>query len=131
MRQNDFGGASSATRIAARITAGWVTATSRLRRVGQGVHPAAHPVDQIDDGLAAVRRAGRVGQPDGEVGGPHPAEHIAAPATAVQIGQPLVDGRLQAKEFRGLPGALLRPAVCAVGDAEVDGGVDLAVVPPS
>ena len=33
MRQNDFAGASSATRIAARTTAGCVTATSLLRRV--------------------------------------------------------------------------------------------------
>ena len=94
---------------------------------GQRVHPATHPVDQIDDGFAAVRCPRRIGQPDGEVRGPHAAEHITAPTTAVQIGQPVVDARLQAEEFRGLPGALLRPAERAVRDAQVDGGVDLAV----
>ena len=80
MRQNDFGGASSATRIAARITAGWVTATIRPRRVPSDSSQPPHPVDQLDDRLAAVRRRGRVGQPDGQLGGQHPAEHVAAPA---------------------------------------------------
>ena len=58
---------------------------------GQGVHPATHPVDQIDNGFATVRRPGRIRQPDREVRGPHAAEHITAPTTALQIGQPLVD----------------------------------------
>ena len=45
---------------------------------GQGVHPATHPVDQIDNGFATVRRPGRIRQPDREVRGPHAAEHITA-----------------------------------------------------
>ena len=108
-------------------TAGCVTATSRLRRVvNVSIQPRTRLIRSTTDSppCGALRR---IGQPDREVGGPHTAEHVAAPATAVQIGQPLVDRRLQAKEFRGLPGALLRPAVRAVGDAQLDGGVDLAV----
>ena len=127
MRQNDFGGASRATRIAARTTAGCVTATSRLRRVvNVSIQSRTRSTSSTTDSppCGALRR---VGQPDGEVGGPHTAEHIAAPSAAVQVGQPVLDARLQAKEFRGLSGALLGPAEGAVGDAELDGGVDLAV----
>ena len=128
MRQNDFGGASSATRIAARITAGWVTATSRLRRAVSDSIQSPHPVDQVDDGLAAVRRPRRVGQPDRQVGGPHPAQHLAAPPSAVQVGQPGFDRRPAAPSSSAVwTGALLGTAEGTFGDAEVDRGVDLPV----
>ena len=56
-------------RMAARITAGWVTATSRGAVGRQRIQPAPHPGNQIDDRFAAVRRRCGVGQPDREVGG--------------------------------------------------------------
>ncbi len=127
MRQNDFGGALSATRIAARITAGCVTTTSRVRRVvSESIHQP-HPVDQLDHRFATVRRPRRVGQPDRQVVGLHAAYHVAAPASAVQIRQPVVDAGVQTEQFGRLPGPLLRAAIGAFGDTKIDRRVDLAV----
>ena len=64
MRQNDFGGASRASRIAARITAGCVTAARfATSRLSVDSSQPSHPVDQVDNRLAAVRGAGGFGQP--------------------------------------------------------------------
>src|SRR4051812_24755285 len=84
---------------------------------GQRVHPVAYALDELDDGFTAVRRPGRIGEPDGEVRGPHSAQHVAAPPAAVEVGQPVLDACLKAEEFGGLSGALLGPAVGAVRDS--------------
>src|SRR4029077_5210393 len=60
-------------------------------------------------------------------GGPYPAHHIATPAAAVKIREPVVDAGVQAEQFRRLPGPLLGSAVGAFGDAKFDGRVDLAM----
>ena len=55
---------------------------------GQRVQPAAHPDDQ---GRPPTRRRAApagFGQPARELGGQHPAENVAAPGAAVQVGQP-------------------------------------------
>ena len=94
--------------------------------LGHRTHPAGNPVDQVDDGLAAVWRAGGVGQPDGQLGRQHPAENLTAPPAAVQVGELRFDDRSHAEQFGGLAGALLRPAEHLAGFAEVDACVDLA-----
>jgi hypothetical protein len=64
-RQNDFGGASSVTRIAARITDGCVTATNRdLLLVSESSQPRTL-LTSPRHRLAAVWGAGGIGEPDG------------------------------------------------------------------
>jgi hypothetical protein len=123
-RQNDFGGALSTTRIAARITAGCVTATSRARRVvSESIHPRTRSISAMTDSPPCGDCVGS----DRQIVWLHATHHVAPPATAVQIGQPVVDGGVQAEQFGRLPGPLLRCAVGAFGDAEVDGRIDLAM----
>ena len=63
MRQNDFGGASRAIRIAARITAGWVTATSRLRRlVNVSIQPRTRSIRSTTDSPPCGALVGSVSQ---------------------------------------------------------------------
>ena len=112
---------------AAEVPTAMAHVCSTLEEVESALDALGAPHVVKDDGLAAVRCPRRVGQPDGQIGGPHATEHIAAPPPAVEIGQPLLDVRLQPKEFRGLPGPLLGSAERRVGDAEIDGRVDLTV----
>src|SRR6476469_4471866 len=63
MRQNDFGGPLSATRIAARITDGCVTATSRVRRVvSESIHPRTRSISSTTDSPPCGARVGSVSQ---------------------------------------------------------------------
>ena len=115
MRQNDFGGASSATRIAARITAGCVTATSRVRRVGRSTTPASRAPGR--SGRRPTRRraapaSGRSARWPDRRAAPRRAPRRAT--AAVQIGQPRLGAGVQAEQFGGLPGALLGSAKRAV-----------------
>ena len=115
MRQNDFGGALSATNIAARITAGCVTATSRLRRlVNESIHPRTRSISSTTDSPPCGARVGSVSQ-------------IARSAGAVEIREPVVDAGVQAEQFRRLPGPLLGSAVGTFGDAQFDRRVDLTM----
>ena len=104
MRQNEVGGAFKAIRIAARITAGCVTTTVRkVLSVNDSSQSDTRSIE-VDDGLAAVRRRGRIGQPQPKIGRSDGVEWLPAPASAIKVGQLRLRRGLQAQQLRGLAG---------------------------
>ncbi len=77
--------------------------------VDQRRQPSGYPLGEVDDGLPAVRRPGRFGQPHLEVRRGYGIQFLTAPVPAVKVGQPRLGGGVQAQLFCGLPGPLLGP----------------------
>ena len=127
MRQNDFGGASSAIRMAARITAGWVTATKRARR--RSAIPSSRAPGRSGRRRTrrrAVRASGRSARSPGPAGWTPPR------TSPRQRPQSRSASRVSMSACRPSSSAVCRvrfsgPQTARSDGAELDRGVDLAV----
>ena len=130
MRQNEFGEAPRATRIAARTAAGCVTATvCDVSSVSDAIQAATRSI-RSTIGFTAVRRPNRVGQPHVQVSGRDTLQRAPTPSSAIQIGQPRLRDRPQTQQLRGLPSPPLGRGelACTAFDFEAHRGLLAAAV---